>query len=147
MPVFWVNLLTLLLSEGLSLVSKSTLFLLSLTHRGIYFKTGEAPRCGDMTKFCVYCLIYVFTVLQWLDIKRPASYAARYECWIKRVTFHFSSECLCVCRCFYGNVERSDQFEQCPRFGWSTFDRKCVMQPGTRPGPVLILSRCQFRWS
>ena len=45
------------------------------------------------------------------------------------------------CGFFYGNVDLSDQFEECLWFACSTFYRKCVMQCGTRTGLVLVLTR------
>ena len=45
------------------------------------------------------------------------------------------------CGVFYGNVDLSDQFEECLWFACSTFYRKCVMQCGTRTGLVLVLTR------
>ena len=45
------------------------------------------------------------------------------------------------CGFFYGNVDLSDQFEECLWFSCSTFYRKCVMQCGTRTGLVLVLTR------
>lgn len=42
------------------------------------------------------------------------------------------------CGCFYRNVDRSDQIEDCLWLVCFTFYCKCVMQRGTRTGPVLV---------